>query len=114
MAVPVAALTASRRGLWAAYVAVPLGSSLPSDGRPDGRSDGRDATHRADRREVELLHADGAVAYVRGPLRPGERLVVAGVARLVPGLEIRTLDEGSPDTRPDGPPDATPAAGATP
>ncbi|MEM9704326.1 MAG: hypothetical protein AAF907_17935, partial [Planctomycetota bacterium] len=48
-------------------------------------------TFVADRREVELLHTDGAVAYIRGPLQPRERFVTEGVARLTPGLEVRLL-----------------------
>ena len=84
VAVPVSALTESRRGLWAAYVAVPLDA-------PDA-NEGDAATHAADRREVELLHTDGETAYVRGPLAAGEALVVAGVARLVPGLPVRVAE----------------------
>ena len=86
VAVPVSALTESRRGLWAAYVAEPGGDSL---GKLAEETRGDTATHAAARREVELLHTDGQTAYVRGPLAAGELLVVAGVARLVPGLPVR-------------------------
>ena len=76
-------------GLWAAYVAVPLDGPDANGGEEIG---GDAATHAADRREVELLHTDGETAYVRGPLAAGEALVVAGVARLVPGLPVRVAE----------------------
>ena len=93
VAVPVSALTESRRGLWAAYVAVPLDAPDANGGAEIG---GDAATHAADRREVELLHTDGETAYVRGPLAAGEALVVAGVARLVPGLPVRVAGGETP------------------
>ena len=82
---PAAALTAARRGLWALYVVEPATDSPPGD-----------ATHVARRRVIELLHvdpgADGETVFVRGPLSDGDRVVVDGVDRLVPGLPVRVAE----------------------
>jgi RND family efflux transporter MFP subunit len=95
---PLDALTAGTRGLWAVYVAA---AGDGSDG------DGRTRTIR--RRSVELLHQDGARAFVRGGFAPDTRVVTAGLQRLVPGQTVRLADpadgrdEGTPD---DDAPDA--------
>ncbi len=70
--VPLAALTEGRRGLWAAYVAVPDAGGLT-----------------AERRQVELIHTEADRAFVRGTLFEGDRLVAAGVHRIVPGMPVR-------------------------
>lgn len=72
--VPLSALTESSRGLFAVYLAVPA---------EDG------AGLIAARREVEVLHQTNARAFVRGGLREGDRLITAGVHKLVPGLPVR-------------------------
>ncbi len=70
--VPLAALTEGHRGLWAAYVAVPEAGGLV-----------------AERRQVELIHTEADRAFVRGTLFDGDRLVAAGVHRIVPGMPVR-------------------------
>jgi len=82
---PLSALTESSRGLWAAYVAVPL-----------HESDGDDlATHRLERRDVEVVHAARERVFVRGALADGEHVVTAGLQRLVPDQRVR-LAAGQP------------------
>lgn len=70
---PLSALTEGRRGLWAAYALVPADTA---------------DTYRVERRDVEVLHAETGRAYVRGALRPGDRIVAAGVQRIVPGQTV--------------------------
>jgi len=82
---PLEALTASSRGLWACYVAEPLGA-----GTREATGDG---THRLARRELEVLHQQGDRAFVRGTLSAGELVVVEGLHRLAPGLEVRLARE---------------------
>ena len=76
---PLTALTESSRGIWAVYVAEPGAT----EGGPDDAS-------VLSRRQVELLHLVGENVYVRGTLEPGERVVSAGLHRLVPGQRVTT------------------------
>lgn len=69
---PLTALAESRRGLWSAYVVL------------DDESGSR-----VDRRQVEVIHAASDRVFVRGALRTGERVVVTGIHRLVPGQRVR-------------------------
>lgn len=69
--VPVSALSESSRSLWSIYIAEP---------------DGDDWV--AAPRLVEIVHTDGARAYVRGTLRDGEQYITAGLSRLVPGQPV--------------------------
>lgn len=73
---PLAALTESHRGLWAAYVLEPDLDAAAGIGT-------------VSRRELDLLHVDGDRAYVTGVLRDGERVIADGVQRLVPGMRVR-------------------------
>jgi len=82
---PLEALTASARGLWACYVTEPL-----SAGAAEATGDG---THRLARRELEVLHQQGDRAFVRGTLSAGELVVVEGLHRLAPGLEVRLASD---------------------
>ena len=68
--VPVGALVKGRRGLWAAYVS---------------------REGRIERRDVEVLHSDGAVALVRGTIEKGEELVVGGAHRVAEGQRVRAV-----------------------
>ncbi len=71
---PLQALAEGRRGLWTTYVAMPDGADFV-----------------AERRQVEVIHAEADRAYVRGTLVPGDRVVAAGVHRLVPGMRVRLV-----------------------
>lgn len=65
--VPTAALTPDRRGLWSVQVA----------------EDGLSAA-----RPVEVIENDGDRSFVRGTLQAGERIIVEGVHRVVPGQAV--------------------------
>jgi len=77
---PIGALAEGSRGLWTAYVAVPVADG---DLAPGG------ATHTLEPRAVEILHNDTSHVYVRGALEPGERYVTGGLQRVVPGQPVR-------------------------
>ncbi|NBC13843.1 MAG: efflux RND transporter periplasmic adaptor subunit [Gammaproteobacteria bacterium] len=69
--VPVAALTEAGRGLWSLMVAESEGDTWFAAGR-----------------QVEIVHTSGERAYVRGSLQPGDRVIVDGLQRLVPGQPV--------------------------
>ena len=70
---PISSITESSRGLWSCYVAVPV--SEESVG----------ATHKLERRELELVHEESDRVYVQGTLNEGDIVVQEGLQRLVPG-----------------------------
>ena len=76
---PLGGLAEGGRGVWTSYVAVPL---------PAGESAG-EATHVIEARTVEVLHEREDRVYVRGALDTGERVVVEGLHRVVPGQSVR-------------------------
>ena len=69
--VPVKALSAASRGLWTVYVADPSDAGWTAMPRP-----------------VEMVHSDGDRAYVRGPIQPGERIIVDGLQRITPDMPV--------------------------
>jgi multidrug efflux pump subunit AcrA (membrane-fusion protein) len=75
MWVPTTALEKSSHGLWSCYAL-------------ENSEHGAEA-FRIERRYVELLHSDGARAYVRGTIAPGEKIVSGGTHRNVPGQLVR-------------------------
>ena len=68
---PVSALTASDRGLWAVYVV--------------------NGENIIERRLVEVIHNEASRAYARGLLSDTERVVNTGVQRIVPGQTVLPL-----------------------
>lgn len=70
---PLTALTESSRGLWAVYAV----------------KGGDKETGTLERRDLELLHQEADRVFVRGTLAEGERIVVGGLHRLVPGQAVR-------------------------
>jgi len=74
--VPVSALVPGRRGLWGVYT---LGAP-----HEDG--------FLLELADVEVLHTDADTAFIRGPLTSGQRVVAAGVHRVVPGQVVRPYD----------------------
>ena len=72
--IPTAALVPGARGLWAAYALIPLEEDSGTD--------------RVERRELEVLYTHGDRSLVRGTLEEGDRLVVDGVHRVVPGQRV--------------------------
>ncbi len=85
---PLSALTEGSRGLWSAYAledqtpAQATGDPLPTD------------SARLATRPLEVIYQDGDRVFVRGALRPGERLVAAGLHRVVPGQRVRVMPAG--------------------
>ena len=80
------------RGLWAVFVAQPLG--------PDSQAGSESAgTHRLVRRTVEVLHEESDRVFVKGMLRDGDRVVIDGTQRIVPGMAVRL---GAPRTAANG------------
>lgn len=76
---PVGALTRADRGLWACY-------ALVGDGDTAKR-------FHLERREVEILHAEGEFVYVRGLVKAGERIVANGVNRVTEGQQVQVVKE---------------------
>ena len=69
--VPITALTGSRRGLWGIYVLAPVSNDRK--------------VMRLERRELQLVHSEADRAFVRGTIEDGDRVVVTGLHRIVPG-----------------------------
>jgi hypothetical protein len=89
IALPLTALTESSRGIWAVYVA----ERGPDERGPTERGPterGPTDASVLSRRQVELLHLVGEDVYVKGTLEAGERVVSAGLHRLVPGQRVTT------------------------
>ena len=68
---PYSALQREASGLWSAYVVV---------------GDGEDQV--VSRRTLELIHIDEEIVLARGSLRAGDRLIVDGSNRIVPGQRV--------------------------
>lgn len=85
--VPLAALSESTRGLWSLYQVT--------------TAEGED-TPRVSRLELEVLHVDGERAFVRGTFKGGERFVVTGAHRLVPGQRVRPVESFTRASAADG------------
>lgn len=69
-------LVEADRGLWGCYVVTT-----------------REGVQRAELRTVEVLHLENEEAFVRGALREGEMLVIAGQQKLVPGVAVRVAPQ---------------------
>lgn len=72
--VPLKALTSASRGLWTIYVAVPSGSGTRAEGRL-----------------VEMIYSTGDRAYVRGPMKPNDRVIIDGLHRITPGVPVTPI-----------------------
>ena len=66
--VPTSALSPEGRGLWSVMVI---------------------AGNQAAARPVEVIEADGDRSYIRGTLQAGDRVIVKGAHRVVPGQQVR-------------------------
>lgn len=73
--VPLKALTSASRGLWTVYAAVPDGNGSRAEGRL-----------------VEMIYSSGDRAYVRGPMKPGDRVIIDGLHRITPGVPVVPID----------------------
>jgi multidrug efflux pump subunit AcrA (membrane-fusion protein) len=75
---PVSALVPSVRGLWSVYRLVVCEKS---------------GNYRVLREEVTINHTDGQDAYVEGTIPADTFIVLEGVHKLVPGMEVRIMDK---------------------
>lgn len=78
---PIDSLSRGSRGLWTVFVAVEV----------------VDQSATVERREVEIVHTDGDRALVRGTVFGGDRVIIAGTHRVVPGQRIQ-LQSGDAST----------------
>ena len=69
---PIDSLSRGSRGLWTVFVAVAVA----------------DQSAMVERRDVEIVHTDGDRAMVRGTVFGGDRVIIAGTHRVVPGQRI--------------------------
>ena len=96
---PISALAEGPRGLWTVYIAAPVTEPVPP---------GIAATHRLQRRIVEVLYQDAERVYVRGLFSADDRVVTNGLQRVVPKQWVRTIEtnqsmaEHSEEGRQDG------------
>jgi RND family efflux transporter MFP subunit len=68
---PLSALTEAERGLWGVYVV--------------------NAEQIVERRLIEIVHSEADRVFVRGTLRPDDRVVATGVQRIVPGQVVNPV-----------------------
>lgn len=96
--VPTQALTAGPRGLWAVYVSIPH-EKLKPEMRPaldTLHSTSSQAVYQIERRQVELVRAQGEWSEIQGPLSSQEFLVTEGVHKITPGQLVHgTFDDPS-------------------
>ncbi len=75
---PTTALIKGERGLWSCYVLVESGNSPGNMGNIEAR-------------DLEVLHTQGDRVLVRGTLQAGEKAIVNGTHRIVPGQSVMRL-----------------------
>lgn len=75
--VPMAALAEGRRGTWTLFAVNEDAEGVP----------------RTERRIVEIVHAEGDAAFVRGTLETNDRIVADGMHRLIPGLAVAPVGD---------------------
>lgn len=69
--VPLKALSSANRGMWTVYAVA-----------------GEGDIWRAEPRLVEMVYPAGERAFVRGPVEPGDRIIVDGLQRVTPGARV--------------------------
>ncbi|MBY9067671.1 efflux RND transporter periplasmic adaptor subunit [Hyphomonas sp. WL0036] len=79
--VPLKALASANRGMWTVYAVVAEGDGW-----------------RAQPRLVEMVYPAGDKAFVRGPIEPGERIIVDGLQRVTPGMPVLPREAQSAET----------------
>ena len=75
---PTAALTRGERGLWSCFAVTPHLE--------------READYRVEPRTLEVLHAGGDRAFVRGTLSDGDVVIASGTHRVVAGQAVRPVE----------------------
>jgi multidrug efflux pump subunit AcrA (membrane-fusion protein) len=90
---PIAALSKGERGLWSCYVAVKkgVGGRVLGVGEQEIKSwESKERVDKVEKQDVEVLYGEGDRVLVRGTLQPGDRVIVEGVQRVVPGQLIKS------------------------
>ncbi|QDU40370.1 Macrolide export protein MacA [Maioricimonas rarisocia] len=82
--VPLSALAQGPRGLWSLYAVDPASADAQA-------AEANNA--RVERRTVEVVHTEEDQALVRGTVYDGDRIVVNGLHRIVPGQLVRVVDD---------------------
>lgn len=77
---PTTALVRGERGLWSCY-------TLLEVERQTGAT--QEQLYQVERRDVEVLHAEGERVLVRGTIQAGNTVIVDGTQRVVPGQLVR-------------------------
>lgn len=77
---PTTALVQGERGLWSCYTLVEVE-------RQTGAT--QEQLYQVERRDVEVLHAEGERVLVRGTIQAGNTVIVDGTQRVVPGQLVR-------------------------
>jgi RND family efflux transporter MFP subunit len=95
---PTTVLVRGTRGLWSCYVMAQEQKQQGNrDSTPVSSLSTSDSTFRVERRDVEILHTESDASgkgkalrvLVRGMLQPGDRVIVGGTHRIVPGQLVR-------------------------
>ncbi|MFG0333467.1 MAG: efflux RND transporter periplasmic adaptor subunit [Maioricimonas sp. JB049] len=89
--VPLSALAQGPRGLWVLYAVQPASTDVSASAA--------DAA-RVERRTVEVLHTEVDQALVRGTVYAGDRIVMDGLHRIVPGQQVRVIDDAGESASP--------------
>ena len=84
--VPINALVKGRRGLWSCYT---LGKYQNLN---------NSQVFKVEEKAVEVLSTTNKHAFVRGTLQTGDRLIIGGEHRLVPGQLVKTSDYSTSET----------------
>jgi multidrug efflux pump subunit AcrA (membrane-fusion protein) len=95
---PTTVLVQGTRGLWSCYViAEEQKQQEDRESTPASSLSTPNSTFRVERRDVEILHTESDASgkgealrvMVRGMLQPGDRVIVGGTHRIVPGQLVR-------------------------
>ncbi|HIK46665.1 MAG TPA: efflux RND transporter periplasmic adaptor subunit [Leptolyngbyaceae cyanobacterium M65_K2018_010] len=77
---PSTALVQGEQGLWSVYVANPIAGAA--------------ASPQVTRQPVEIIHTEGDRVLVQGLVQPGDRVIISGSHRVVPG-QVVSLSESA-------------------
>lgn len=80
---PTTALVRGERGLWSCYALAEAEKHIKTTEKQ---------LYQVERREVEVLHTKGERVLVRGTIQAGNRVIVDGTQRIVPGQLVRPAE----------------------
>lgn len=86
--VPLSALTEAERGLWSVLAVHDVTGANKGGLQTQGSAQ---AVQQVSRQHVDIIHSDGAMAYVRGNMAESVRVVARGGHRLVPGQRVQIV-----------------------